>query len=327
MKLLFLLIFGIFAASTMAQITPLKPIVATIDGRNVDSMAIWIAPRKADSLVLLTEKAGGEVMVFKADKNATFVKRFGEMKRPNGIVVMQKAKIGKKKQDLAFITERDGNKISVFSVPDFEKLGEFGNDVPQPMGISLYQRGKDLLAFVVAKRATGNDKVIRFKITEENGKIVGIREKEFGQELTPNQETIFADEKSKLIYAADETAKNIKVYNVDGILQKTFGDGIFQAQVEGITIVRCGGGKDYLIASDQGEITEFEIFDLKNYEHRGTVVTTAKRTDGITATTEKLPDFPKGLFIAQTDPDDTGGLRAEFFDLKQLFEKVNLRCR
>ncbi len=311
----------------IGQTTPLQPISKTIEGRNVDSMAVWIAPKKADSLVLLTEKAGGEIMVFKADKNATFVKRFGEMKRPNTVVIMQNVKLDKKKRDLAFVTERDGNKVSVFSVPSFEKIGEFANDIPQPMGISVYRRSKkELIAFVVAKRAEGNEKVIRFKITEENGKINGVRETQFGKELTPNQETVFVDAKTKLVYVADETAQNIKIYDVDGNLQRTFGEGVFQAQVEGIAVAECKG-KRYLVVSDQRDVTEFEIFDLAGLQHRGTVITTASRTDGIALTSQNLPDFPKGLFVSQTDPDDTGGLRAEFFDLKQLFEKVNLRCR
>jgi 3-phytase len=324
MKFLLLLLF---AVSTMAQTAPLEPIAKTIDGRNVDSLAVWIAPKKSDSLVLLTEKEGGQVMVFKADKNATFVRRFGEMKRPNAVVVVHKAKLGKRKLDLVFVTERDANKVSVFSAPNFEKLGEFAHDVQQPMGISLYQRGKnDLVAFIVPKRAEGNDKVLRYKITEENGKIIGIREKEFGKEITPEQETVYVDAKTKLVYVADENARNIKIYDVDGNLQKTIGDGIFQAQVEGIAIAECKG-KRYLIASDQLPVTEFEIFELPNFEHRGTVVTSARITDGIALTTQKLPDFPKGLFLAQTDPSDTGGLRAEFFDLNGIFGKVNIKCR
>jgi hypothetical protein len=194
------------------------------------------------------------------------------------------------------------------------------------MGISVYRRGRDLIAFVIAKRAEGNDKIIRFRVTEVKGKIVGIREKEFGKELTPNQETIYVDPKTKRVYAADETARNIKIYDLDGNWQKTFGDGVFQAQVEGISIADCRG-KRYLIASDQREINEFEIFELPNLQHRGTVITTSSRTDGISLTTEKLPDFPKGLFIAQTDPDDTGGLRAEFFDLREFFAEAKLVCR
>lgn len=321
-----LVLFFVLLTTIYGQNEPLKPVAATIEGRNVDSMAFWIAPRKAESLILLTEKAGNEVMVFRPNKQAEFVRRFGEFKRPNAIVVVQNVKLGKKKMDLAFITERDANKVSVYSIPNFEKIGEFAQDVPQPMGISIYRNKKNLQAFVVAKRAEGNEKVIRFRITEENGKIAGIREISFGAELTPNQETVFVDSKTRTVFVADETAKNIKVYNLDGVLQKTFGDGIFQAQVEGIALAECGKRR-ILIATDQLDITEFEVFDLNGFKHLGTVVTTASRTDGIALTQARLPDFPKGLFVAQTDPDDTGGLRAEFYDLGEFLRRVGVFCK
>ncbi len=308
------------------QTLPLQPVAVTEAGRNVDSMAVWIAPQKSDSLVLLTEKAGGQVMVFKTDKTAALVKRFGEMKRPNAVAIVPKVKVAGKKIDLAFVTERDGNLVSVYSIPDFAKVGEFAQEVSQPMGISLYRNKNELFAYVVAKKATGNDKVIRFKITQIEGKVIGVEDLKFGKELTPNQETVFVDDKRKLVFVADETAQNIKVYDLNGNWQRTFGDGAFQAQVEGITIARCRK-TDFLIASDQRDTTEFEIFDLKDFQHLGTVITTANRTDGIALTQSKLKDFPNGLFISQSDPDGTGGRQAEFFDFKAFLAKANLKCR
>ncbi len=326
MRISLLLLLLVCKSAVFAQQNaPVQPVAKTIGGRDVDSLAIWVAPRKADSLVLLTEKKGGSVMVFKANKEATFVRRFGEFKRPNAVVVA-KAKIAGRKQDLAFITDRDGNAVYVYSVPNFEKLGVFATDVPQPMGISVYKRGRNLVAYVVAKRATGNDKVIRFKIVAENGRVSGVRETEFGKELTPNEETVYVDRKTRTVYVADENAQNIKVYDADGRLQKVIGDGAFQAQVEGIALAQCGR-KQFLIATDQRDVSEFEIFDLSDAKHLGTVITTAQRTDGIALTQTKLPDFPHGLFVAQSDPDQSGGLRAEFFDLRQILTRGNAFCK
>ncbi len=326
MRISLLLVWLAFSGAVFAQQNaPVQPVAKTIGGRDVDSLAIWIAPRKADSLVLLTEKKGGSVMVFKANKEATFVRRFGEFKRPNAVVVVQNAKIAGKKQDLAFITDRDDNAVYVYSVPNFEKLGRFATDVPQPMGISVYKRGRDLVAYVVAKRATGNDKVIRFKIVAENGQISGLRETEFGREVTPNEETVYVDRKTRIVYVADENAQNIKVYDADGHLLKVIGDGAFQAQVEGIALAQCGR-KQFLIATDQRDVSEFEVFDLSDGKHLGSVITTAQRTDGIALTQTKLPGFPHGLFVAQSDPDQSGGLRAEFFDLRQILARGNAIC-
>lgn len=314
------------SVTAFSQVQPLKPVASTLDGDNVDSIAIWTAKKRSDSLVLVTEKSGGSLMIFKADRNATFLRRVGGLNRPNGIDIAKGFRLGRKKRDLAFVTERDGGKISVFSIPDFEKIAEFGQGIHKPMGISVHRSGKRIVAFVVPKGDDGGPKAIRFRISDDNGSLVAVREKEFGAELTPDQETVFFDRKTKLLYIADETAQDIKVYDFDGNLKRTFGKGVFQAQVEGISIADCRG-KRYLVASDQRDVTEFEIFELPGYAHRGSVVTTASRTDGIALTTEKLPDYPKGLFIAQTDPDDTGGLRTEFFGLDQIFARAGLRCR
>jgi myo-inositol-hexaphosphate 3-phosphohydrolase len=314
------------AAEAFGQPEPLKPVAISEPGRNVDSMAVWLAPNITDSLILLTEKSGGQIMVFKADKTATLIKRFGELKRPNAVAIVPKVKVGNRVLDLAFVTERDGDIVSVFSIPDFEKVGEFASEVHQPMGIAVYRNNRDILAFVVSKRATGDEKVIRFRVRTEGGKVSGIRELHFGKELTPNQETVFVDDKRRLVFVADETARNIKVYKLNGSYIRTFGDGAFQAQVEGIAIVRCRK-TDYLIASDQRETTEFEIFDLKDYSHVGTVVTTAKHTDGIAVSQAKLRDFPNGIFIAQSDPDGSGGLQAELYDLKYFLERAGITCR
>lgn len=315
-----------FSISAFAQSDVLKPVASTIDGNNVDSIAVWHAPKRENSLILVTEKEGGSVMVFKADRSAAFVKRVGGLVRPNGVVVLQNAKLGKKKLDLAFVTERDANRVSVFSLPDFAKLGEFANGLMQPMGISVYQRKNDIVAFIVPKRAEGNEKVQRFRVTELDGKLNGTLEKTFGSEMTVDQETIYFDPKMKIVYAADETAGDIKIYDADGNFQKSIGKGIFQAQVEGIAIADCGN-KRYLLASDQLPANEFEVFELPGLNHRGTIVGTASRTDGIALTTKRLADFKKGLFLAQTDPDDTGGLRVEYYDLAAFFAKLSIKCR
>jgi len=329
MPLLFTLIFtSLFTAWVLFSTGSIKPVVVTVPGNNVDSPAIWIAPKKEDSLVLLTEKGGGQVMVFKADRKATFVTRFGKMKRPNGVAILQGATIGSLKKDLAFITDRDGNIIHVYTVPQFELVGTFGQDVQQPMGITVYQRKSEqaVFAFVVPKQGKDDGKVIRFRIKEQGGRIVGVRELQFGRELSEGQETVMIDAERELVLVADENNRDIKVYTTDGKWQTNFGSGIFEAQVEGIVVAKCGGG-GYIIASDQKNVTEFEIFDRITFKHLGTVRGAAMRTDGIALAQVALPEFPAGLFVAQSDPEDTGGRHAEFYDFGQLLKSVGLRCR
>ena len=305
-----------------------KPVAVTAPGRNVDSLAIWIAPQKQNSLVLLSEKSSGQVMVFKADRNATFVCRFGGLKHPNGVAVIQGAQFGGRARDLALVTDRDGNAVYVYSVPDFSLIGKFGEDVRQPMGITAYRRRSDgaTVAFTVSKRAKGDDKVIRFRLVEENGKIAGIREIQFGSEVTPGEETVVVDGEQNLVFVADENAGEIKVYDTDGRWKAAFGKGHFQAQVEGIALAKCGD-RLLIIGTDQTSLTEFEVFELPDFKHVGTVRTTAQNTDGIALTEVVLPDYPLGLFVAHSDPYGTGGHHAEFYDLAQILSSIGVSCR
>ncbi len=315
----------VFSFSSLAQI---KPVVTTMPGTNVDSLAIWIAPNKADSLVLLTEKSGGQVMVFKADANATFVRRFGQFKRPNGIAILQNTQIGTVRKDLVFITDRDDNRVSIYSLPQFELLGTFGTDLVQPMGIALYQapREQTVFAYIVQKRATDEAKVVRYRIVETEGRLSAERELQFGREVSVGQETVAVDAARQQVLVADENERDIKVYDLAGKFLRRFGQGAFEAQVEGIVIAACGNG-GYIIASDQKDRTEFEFFDRTTYKHLGTVRGTAVHTDGIALTQTKLPSFPHGLFTAQSDPESTGGRHAEFYDFGAMLKLLKLNPR
>ncbi len=315
----------LFSFITFAQI---KPVVTTIPGNNVDSLAIWIAPNKADSLVLLTEKSGGHVMVFKADAQATFVRRFGNFKRPNGIAILQNARIGMARKDLVFITDRDDNRVSVYSIPDFELLSVFGEDLQQPMGIALYRHPREpaVFAYIVQKRATDDAKVVRYRISETKGRLSAQRELQFGREVSIGQETVAVDADRKQVLVADENERDIKVYDLAGKFLRSFGKGAFEAQVEGLVVVTCGKN-GYLVASDQKDITEFEFFDRTTYQHLGTVRGTAVHTDGIALTQTKLPSFPNGLFTAQSDPASTGGRHAEFYDFGAMLKSLQLNAR
>lgn len=324
MFLFALCVSGLAMTATTVSDYP-RPVAVTIPGKNVDSPAIWIAPKPEDSLVLLTEKGGGQVMVFKADAKATFVRRFGRMKRPNGIAILQNVPVGSIKKDLAFVTDRDGDIVYVYSVPDFELVGTFAEKLKQPMGISLYHRKSDnaVFAYIVRKFGRDDEKVIRFRIAEQQGRVTGSREINFGKELLTNQETIVVDPERELLYVADENRHEVKVYDLDGKPVGVFGKGHFSAQVEGIALTGCGKS-GFIIATDQQGSTEFEVFDRATFQHLGTIKTSLKVTDGVALTELKLPDFPRGLFVAHSDPDHSGGRHAEFYNLDQLLESIGL---
>ena len=321
----FALLLGWLLISSAQSSDPPRPVAVSMPGKNVDSPAIWIAPNPEDSLVLLTEKGGGSVMVFKADSKATFVRRFGRFKRPNGVAVLQGVAIGSVKKDLAFVTDRDGDVVQVYSIPDFELVGKFAEGVAKPMGISLYHRPGDgaVFAYLVSKYGRGDDKVIRFRLGDREGRITATREINFGKELLTDQETVMVDADRELVYVADEDRHEIKVYDLDGKLQTTFGKPYFSAQVEGIVLTGCGRS-GFIIAVDQKSVTELEIFDRATFQHLGTIKTALHLTDGLAVTEHPLRDYPDGLFVAQSDPDGSGGRQVEFYHLNQLLKSVGL---
>ena len=267
-------------------------------------------------------------MVFKADREAAFVRRFGKFKRPNGVAIVHGARFNSGTKDLALVTDRDGNATYVYSIPDFSLIGTFAEDVRQPMGISAYKRLSDgaTVVFVVVKQAKNDDKVIRYRLVEQRGKISGIREIQFGGEIAPGEESIVVDGVRNLVFVADEKARNVKVYDTDGRWKITIGQGHFQEDVEGLALAECGGRR-LLIGTDQTSPTEFEVFEFPEFRHVGTVHTTAQNTDGIALTQTRLPDYPDGLFVAHSDPDGSGGRHAEFYDLGQILRSIKVTCR
>jgi 3-phytase len=308
--------------------TPLVPAVVTAAGNNVDSPAIWLAPQREKSLVLLSEKGAGKLMVFEASRQALLVRRATQMTRPNGIAILSGATLDGKPQDLAFVTDRDAHRVDVFTLPDLRQVGRFAQDVRQPMGIGVHRTAEGaVFAFVVPKNGLQDNGVVRYRIEEKRGRITGTRDLAFAPELTKDQESIWVDSDRQRVLVADETAQLIQVYGLDGSHLRDFGQGHFQAQVEGIVTVQCGD-RSYVIAADQLPVTEFEIFDAENYEHLGMVRTAAKETDGIAVTGEALPGFPGGLFVAHSDPDDSGGRHAEYYDLREFLAAAGLpACR
>lgn len=308
--------------------TPLAPAVVTAAGNNVDSPAIWLAPQREKSLVLLSEKGAGKLMVFEATRQALLLQRATQMTRPNGIAVLYGQRLAGKPQDLAFVTDRDAQRVDLFTLPDFRHVGRFAEDVCQPMGIAVH-RAEDgaAFAYVVPKMGLEDKGVVRYRIEEKRGRLTGTRDLEFAPELTKDQESIWVDSDRQRVLVADETAQLIQVYDLAGLRLRDFGKGHFQAQVEGIVTVQCGA-RSYVIAADQLPVTEFEIFDAESYEHLGRVRTAASNTDGIAVTVEALPGFPNGLLVAQSDPDGSGGRHAEYYDLREFFTAAGLpACR
>ena len=144
------------SGSSLPAPTALKPVVITEPTRHdADDPAFWIHPTdRAKSLVLGTDKnTDGALYVY--DLDGKIVNRVGDLKRPNNVDVAYGLMLGGKPTDIAVTTEREMQRLRVFSLPDLRPLDRgdlvvFGGDKARaPMGIALYQRPIDGAIFAI----------------------------------------------------------------------------------------------------------------------------------------------------------------------------------
>src|SRR5690349_2268882 len=89
---------------------------------DTDDPAIWVHPTKRDeSLVIGTDKeTDGALYAF--DLQGKIVRRVGGLLRPNNVDIAYGFSFGEGLIDIAVVTEREAQRIRVFSLPDLEPL-------------------------------------------------------------------------------------------------------------------------------------------------------------------------------------------------------------
>ncbi|WP_257090368.1 phytase [Sphingobacterium sp. E70] len=96
---------------------------------DTDDPAIWINPVDASkSLIIGTDKdKDGALYAF--DLSGKIVKRVGNIQRPNNVDIAYGMTLNSKKIDIAVTTEREANKIRIFTLPDLQAIDNGGIDV------------------------------------------------------------------------------------------------------------------------------------------------------------------------------------------------------
>jgi 3-phytase len=125
----------------------LKPRVVTAPTQHdTDDPAIWIHPTdRAQSLVIGTDK-DTDGALYAYDLDGKIVNRVGGLKRPNNVDLAYGLLLNGQPTDIVVTTEREMQRLRVFSVPDLKGLdkGDLvvfdGDKTRAPMGIALYQR-------------------------------------------------------------------------------------------------------------------------------------------------------------------------------------------
>ena len=302
----------------------LRPAVITEPTRHdTDDPAFWIHPAdRAQSLVLGTDKdTDGALYVY--DLDGKIVKRVGGIKRPNNVDVAQGVMLGGRRVDIAVLTERELQRLRVFSLPDLKPIdrGDLtvfnGDQTRAPMGIALYVRPRDgaLFAIVGGKAGPAEGYLAQYRLTDDGaGGVKMTLARQFGRYSGKKEiESIAVDAELGYVYYSDETF-GVRKYAVDpdapdaGRELATIGTSGYAEDHEGISIYKFKDGTGYLLVSDQ-QANQFRIYKREGepgrpHEHTllKTVPVSAIESDGSDVTSLALgPKFPHGLFVAMSN--------------------------
>ncbi len=300
----------------------LKPQVVTEKtNHDTDDPAIWINPADASkSLVVGTDKdSDGALYLF--DLDGKVVKKTAVLHRPNNVDIAYGLMVNGKKTDIAVTTERESNKIRVYSLPDLEPIDNGGIEVfvgeteRDPMGISLYTRPSDQAIFAIVGRKSGPSGAYLWQYElKGNGKAVTAEVvRKFGQYSGKKEiEAIAVDNELGFVYYCDEQA-GIRKYYADPAKDDDselafFGQNDFKSDHEGIAIYKKADGKGYLLVSNQQD-NSFNVYPREgsatnaNEHKRITEVPISTiECDGADATSVSLGSkFPNGMFVAMSN--------------------------
>lgn len=290
---------------------------------NIDSLAAWHHPDGA-VWVFATAKSTDQLLVYDGitgETLRTFGQRgdgAGQFKRPNGVLVAD---------DLLFVIERDNARVQVLRLPGFEHVASFGSDVLiKPYGgwvhktdagyqlyvTDAYSGADDGLNKRIPAPLSALDKRIKhFSLSGSGTQMQASLVRSFGDttELGALRvvESLWGDAANNRLLIAEEDedySNEIKVYDLDGkFTGQIVGKGVFQAQVEGLSLKTCPDGSGWWIGTQQGkDHSVFHLFDRNTLEHvnsfRGDKTA---NTDGIWLDMQASERFPLGALYAVHD--------------------------
>jgi len=307
---------------------------------NVDSPTIWHNPN-GETWLIATAKTT-DVLIVNNAETGEFIKRIGgtgikkgEMKRPNGIAVID---------SLAIVVERDNHRIQLFILPSFKSVGFIGEkDLIKPYGLYVYKKENVYNLFVTDNYETEdeqipppgelNKRVHQYKFTFDGKILKSEMVKTFGDTsgsgILSIVESVYGDTlyNNLLLSEEDTVQSSVKVYDLNGkFTGKVFGKGLFKFQVEGISLYECANGNGYWIITDQS-MTEncFLLFDRKTFIYIGAFKgANTLNTDGIWLAQKPFGKFSRGAFYAV---HNDGNVSA--FDFGEIADslKINLDCK
>ncbi|AZA83233.1 3-phytase [Chryseobacterium lactis] len=292
----------------------LKPTVITETVvHDTDDPAIWINPQDASKSIIVGTDKDSDGGLFAFDLNGKIIHKVTGLKRPNNVDIEYGFILNGKKIDIAAVTERETNKVKLYSLPELNEVGEFsvfdGESERGPMGISMYKKPEtgEIYAVVGRKSGPADGYLWQYKLAEKNGKITGEVIRKFGKYSGLKEiESIAVDDEMGYIYYSDEQF-GVHQYYADPDRGNeellVFGKGDFTSDVEGISIYPTSGATGYILVSNQQNDT-FNVY-LRENPSKGRIAeipVSTSESDGSEVTPINLgPKFPKGVFVAMSN--------------------------
>jgi 3-phytase len=323
----FLLLSTLFIACKDDKLAPVaanavKPTVVTQAlPHDTDDPSIWIHPTNASKSIIVGTDKDTDGALYAFDLKGKIVAKSEVLKRPNNVDIAYGLVIDGKKVDVAVTTERESNKIRVFSLPDLKAVDNGGIAVFEgealrdPMGIALYTRKNDGKIFAIVGRKSGpsgsylwqyelsgNGKFATAKVVRKFGAYSGKKE----------IEAIAVDNELGTVLYCDEQF-GIRKYKVDPALNDNkeialFGKTGFKADNEGIAIYKKTDSTGYILVSNQ-QANTFMVYPREgakgnpnDYPLLAEIPTSTIECDGADATSINLGgNFKNGLFVAMSN--------------------------
>ncbi|MFP8894189.1 phytase [Chryseobacterium sp. EZn1] len=295
-------------------IEKLKPTVITETViHDTDDPAIWINSQDPSKSIIIGTDKDTDGGLYAFDLNGKIIHKVLGLKRPNNVDLEYGFILNGKKTDIAAVTERETNKVKLYSLPELKEVGEVsvfeGETERGPMGVSMYKNPQTEEIFVIVGRKSGpaDGYLWQYKLTEKNGSITGEVVRKFGKYSGLKEiESIAVDDEMGYIYYSDEQFGVHKYYadpEKSNEELAVFGKGDFKSDVEGISIYPTDKGKGYILVSNQQNDT-FNVY-LREDQSKGRIAeipVSTLESDGSEVTHVNLgPKFPKGVFVAMSN--------------------------
>jgi len=308
----------------LAAVAPnaLKPTAVTEAlPHDTDDPSIWIHPIDASKSIIVGTDKDTDGALYAFDLNGKILKKSIVLQRPNNVDIAYGLLIDGKKVDIAVTTERETNKIRIFSLPDLEPIDNGGIPVFEgdterdPMGVALYTRPSDKKIFAVVGRKTGpsGSYLWQYELSGNGKTAVAKVVRKFGNYSGKKEiEAIAVDNELGFVYYCDEQF-GIRKYKANPSLNDNkelaiFGKTGFKADNEGIAIYKKTDSTGYILVSNQ-QANTFMVYPREGakgkaneYPLLAEIPTSTIECDGADVTNINLgPKYKNGLFVAMSN--------------------------